>query len=277
MVYAHSRKIAEFYSMKLAERVGALGILDKDGLRRDAEMIRAEGKGLEMAERLAQCIEKAVAFHHAGLMYSHRRIVEESFSSRRLKVVCATPTLAAGINLPARMVIIPEVKKSVKEMSVMEYKQLAGRAGRPGYDNEGYAVIIASNKRRLNAYTKKYLMGRLEPVKSQLTGRKLTWAILASASAGIVEDEEDLEDFMRSTLLNIQGGYTRVDVYDALASLRRIGLIKQDSLELTRLGRGVAELCVDPLTAIIAKRLATMVIDDVALIAISCCPDLSPI
>lgn len=278
MVYAHSRKVAESYAARAAERVGALGVLDRDGLRRDAEMIRAEGRGLEMAQRLAQCVERGVAFHHAGLMYPHRRIVEESFLARRLKVICATPTLAAGVNLPARMVIIPEVKKSVRDMSVMEYKQLAGRAGRPGYDNEGYSVIIASNKRRLNAYIKRYLMAEPEPIKSQLMGRKLSWAILASTAAGIVSSEDELHEFFKSTLLHIQNGYDWSEVQGALDFLRRIGLLKQDALELTRLGRRVAELCVDPLTAVIAKRLAVSAIDeDVALVAIACCPDLSPI
>jgi len=278
MVYSHARKAAESCAARLAERVGALGALDRDGLRRDAEVIRAEGRGLEMAERLAHCVERGVAFHHAGLSHSHRRVVEESFLARRLKVICATPTLAAGVNLPARMVIIPEVKKSVRDMSVMEYKQLAGRAGRPGYDREGYSVIMASSKRKLNILIKKYLMAEPEPIRSQLVGRKLSWAILASSAAGIVGDEDELHGFFKSTLLHIQKGYDWGEVQGALDFLRRIGLLKQDSLELTRLGKRVAELCVDPLTAVIAKRLAASALDeDVALVAVGCCPDLSPI
>ncbi|MCL7386143.1 MAG: DEAD/DEAH box helicase, partial [Thaumarchaeota archaeon] len=111
MIYAHSRRTSESYAQKMAEIVGALAI-DREGLRRDAEMIRAEGRGLEMAENLASCVERGVAFHHAGLTYQFRKIVEEGFLQRRLKVICATPTLAAGVNIPARMVIIPEAKKS---------------------------------------------------------------------------------------------------------------------------------------------------------------------
>ena len=277
MIYAHSRRVSESYAQRVAERVGALGVLDRDGLRRDAEMIRAEGRGLEMAEQLAQCIERGVAFHHAGLLYHHRRIVEESFLARRLKVVCATPTLAAGVNLPARMVIIPEVKKSVRDLSVMEYKQLAGRAGRPGYDSEGYAVIIASSKRKLTSLVRKYLMGEPEPVTSNLS-KKLSWAILASTSSGLVGDIEELEEFMKSTLLSVQGAYDYKNIEEEVSFLRRIGLLK-NGLELTRLGRRVAELCVDPLTAVIAKRLSAQqkIDEDLAVTALACCPDIQPI
>jgi len=280
MVYAHSRRASEDYARRLAERVGALGSLDREGLRRDAEMIRAEGRGLDVAERLAQCIERGVAFHHAGLTHPHRRVVEEGFLSRRIKVICATPTLASGVNLPARMVIIPEVKKSAREMSVMEYKQLAGRAGRPGYDEEGYAVIIASSKRRVSIYARKFLMGEPEPIRSNLS-KRLSWAILASTSSGLVEDERSLYDFLASTLLHVQDGCDPDSIRGEIEYLRRMGLLKPGSLELTRLGKRVAELCVDPLTALIAKKLAhlppSQLDEDVALVAVSASPDLSPI
>jgi helicase len=277
MIYAHSRRTSESYAQKMAEIVGALAI-DREGLRRDAEMIRAEGRGLEMAENLASCVERGVAFHHAGLTYQFRKIVEEGFLQRRLKVICATPTLAAGVNIPARMVIIPEAKKSVRDMSVMEYKQLAGRAGRPGFDRVGYSVIIATSKRRLTTYVRRYLSGEPEPIKSNLL-RRVSWAILASMSSGLVESEADLEDFMASTLLKIQGLYDPELVHQELDFLRRIGIIEPDSLTLTRLGRRVAELCVDPITAIIAKRVSFIraLDEDIALIAVSASPDISPI
>jgi len=277
MIYAHSRRTSESYAQKMAEIVGALAI-DREGLRRDAEMIRAEGRGLEMAENLASCVERGVAFHHAGLTYQFRKIVEEGFLQRRLKVICATPTLAAGVNIPARMVIIPEAKKSVRDMSVMEYKQLAGRAGRPGFDRVGYSVIIATSKRRLTTYVRRYLSGEPEPIKSNLL-RRVSWAILASMSSGLVEGEADLEDFMASTLLKIQGLYDPGLVHQELDFLRRIGIIEPDSLTLTRLGRRIAELCVDPITAIIAKRVSFIraLDEDIALIAVSASPDISPI
>jgi helicase len=277
MIYAHSRRTSESYAQKMAGMVGALAI-DREGLRRDAEMIRAEGRGLEMAENLASCVERGVAFHHAGLTYQFRKIVEEGFLQRRLKVICATPTLAAGVNIPARMVIIPEAKKSVRDMSVMEYKQLAGRAGRPGFDRVGYSVIVATSKRRLTTYVRRYLSGEPEPIKSNLL-RRVSWAILASMSSGLVEGEADLEDFMASTLLRIQGLYDPGLVHQELGFLRRIGIIEPDSLTLTRLGRRVAELCVDPITAIIAKRVSFIraLDEDIALIAVSASPDISPI
>jgi len=176
------------------------------------------------------------------------------------------------------MVIIPEVKKSVRDMSVMEYKQLAGRAGRPGFDTVGYSVIIASSKRKLTAIVRRYLSGSPEPIKSNLL-RRVSWAILASMSSGIVGDERDLEEFMSSTLLKVQGMYEPGLVYREIDFLRRIGLIDPSSLELTRLGKRVAELCVDPITAVIAKRVSSSKVldEDLALIAVSASPDISPV
>ena len=278
MVFASSRRRAESYAVKISRSVGELSVLDRDGLRSDAEHIRAEGRGLEMAELLASCVERGVAFHHAGLTHAHRRIVERSFHERRLKVICATPTLAAGVNIPARMVLIPDARKSRRPLSVMEYKQLVGRAGRPGLDPYGVSVLIAGSKRRLNHYVKKYLRSEPEPVTSALGGRK-PWAVLAAASSGIARDLRSLEEFLSSTLYHIQ--YGSIDVLGEVRWLNILGLMRLDGdrIKLTRLGRRVAELCIEPTTVVIAKNLARapLIDENTALLAVSASEDVPPI
>lgn len=91
------------------------------------------------------CLERGVAAHHAGLLPAFKEIVETLFQQRLLKVVFATETLALGINMPARTVVLERMEKFNGEARVAitsgEYTQLTGRAGRRGIDVEGHAVV----------------------------------------------------------------------------------------------------------------------------------------
>ncbi len=91
-------------------------------------------------------MEAGVAAHHAGLVPPMKEAVEEGFSSGLLKVVFATETLALGINMPARSVVIEKLSKFTGEhhefLTPGEYTQLAGRAGRRGIDEVGYVVVL---------------------------------------------------------------------------------------------------------------------------------------
>ncbi len=91
-------------------------------------------------------MEAGVAAHHAGLVPPMKEAVEEGFSSGLLKVVFATETLALGINMPARSVVIEKLSKFTGEhhefLTPGEYTQLAGRAGRRGIDDVGYVVVL---------------------------------------------------------------------------------------------------------------------------------------
>ena len=103
-----------------------------------------------MAEKLSYCVKYGVAFHHAGLSSNHRKTLEASFRAGVIKVIVCTPTLAAGLNLPARRVVVRDYKRydtnyGMLNIPVLEYKQMAGRAGRPGLDPYGEAVLIAKS------------------------------------------------------------------------------------------------------------------------------------
>ncbi|MFW9915677.1 MAG: DEAD/DEAH box helicase [Candidatus Thorarchaeota archaeon] len=99
---------------------------------------------------LQDMMATGVAFHHAGLSKDDRNTVEEAFRDGAVKVLCATTTIAWGVNLPARIVIVrdttfydSQAEGGWKLMSASDLKQMIGRAGRPGYDNVGYAFVIA--------------------------------------------------------------------------------------------------------------------------------------
>lgn len=90
-------------------------------------------------------LERGVASHHAGLLPAFKEVVEELFRRKLVKVVFATETLALGINMPARTVVLEKMEKFNGEARVAitsgEYTQLTGRAGRRGIDVEGHAVV----------------------------------------------------------------------------------------------------------------------------------------
>lgn len=90
-------------------------------------------------------LQRGVAAHHAGLLPAFKEVVEELFQKKLLRVVFATETLALGINMPARTVVLEKLEKFNGEARVPitpgEYTQLTGRAGRRGIDTEGHSVI----------------------------------------------------------------------------------------------------------------------------------------
>lgn len=97
--------------------------------------------------KLKQILQRGVGVHHAGVLPKYRRAVEELFQQKLLSVCVCTETLAAGINLPARSVVVPELlkgppdKKKLIEPSAAH--QMFGRAGRPQYDTQGYVFALA--------------------------------------------------------------------------------------------------------------------------------------
>lgn len=103
----------------------------------------SEGAG----PKLKQLLIRGVGVHHAGLLPKYRRIVEELFERKLLSVAVCTETLSAGINLPARSVVLPTlVKGPPGKMRLLEPSaahQMFGRAGRPQYDTRGYVFVLA--------------------------------------------------------------------------------------------------------------------------------------
>jgi len=97
--------------------------------------------------KLKQLLMRGVGVHHAGVLPKYRRIVEELFQRKLLSVATCTETLSAGINLPARSVVVPSIMKGPpdkkKLLDPSSAHQIFGRAGRPQYDKEGHVFVLA--------------------------------------------------------------------------------------------------------------------------------------
>lgn len=113
-----------------------------------------------------------VAPHHAGLLPPLKLLIEILFQRNLLKVVFATETLAAGINMPARTVVITSLSKRTDEghrlLTVSEFAQMTGRAGRRGMDTVGYGVVLASHRYSIHDVVALF-KGEAEPLRSRFT------------------------------------------------------------------------------------------------------------
>ncbi len=223
-----------------------------------ADRIRLEVEG-EFGERLAKLVERKVAFHHAGLTNEARMIIEDGFRAGVIKLIASTPTLAAGVNLPAKTVVIEKFTRYNRELgisepiSVSEYKQMAGRAGRPGLDKVGISVLIA--KDNAEEVFEKYVKGSPEPVRSSLDSPKaLRKAVLGLITRRIVRSEEELEYFVSKTLFGItRGTEEAMDASkEVLKFLINMGAVAP-SMAPTRLGSLISKLYVDPYGAKVVR------------------------
>ena len=97
--------------------------------------------------KLKQLLMRGVGVHHAGVLPKYRRVVEELFQRKLLSVTTCTETLSAGINLPARSVVVPSIMKGppgkMKLLDPSTAHQIFGRAGRPQFDKEGHVFVLA--------------------------------------------------------------------------------------------------------------------------------------
>jgi helicase len=232
---------------------------EKNQLDKISQQILEGNEHTDLVKSLATLIKKGVAFHHAGLNQKCREIIESEFRNGKIKLLASTPTLAAGVNLPARRVIISSINRydakfgANKPISVLEYKQLCGRAGRPQYDKFGEAIIVGnSNSDELLDY---YVNGTPEPILSKLTDdRALRMHVLSlvSTSPGIKKDE--ITDFFVETLAGsqIRKPTIKFKIQITLDYLELEDMIKEKGYRFvaTEFGKKTSMLYIDPLTAV---------------------------
>ncbi len=265
LVFVNSRRSAQASSLVLSKTVGPLvSPEEKRTLATLAKsVLSGPGESTKICRKLANVIVTGVAFHHAGLRPHQRKIIEENFKKNIIKIICSTPTLAAGVNLPARRVIVRDSKRfesglGATYIPTSEYKQCAGRAGRPGYDKFGEAVIIAKTSAEANMFFDRYLDSAPEPVISKLNNETaLRMHILAALSAGHVHDVNEMFEFISHTFLAHQKRTTNLielisDIFDFLT---REGLIEKNGFRYfaTAFGQCVSRLYIDPITGIILR------------------------
>ncbi len=262
LVFVNTRRSTE----GLAKNLGAymksrLSEKQREHLTKVAEAIaREQDEPTSMAARLAKCVEGGVAFHNAGLTNAQRTLVEKEFKHKHILCIAATPTLAAGINLPARRVIVRDLNRfdinmGLSPIPVLEIKQMAGRAGRPKYDKYGEAILFAKDIDDVDELMDEYFRSEPEAIESKLGSEPaLRMHVLASVATGHVHTEEDLFAFFNRTFFAFTGDVATIhgkirEVLDFLAKEEFI--TRQDGfLKPTFFGKRTSDLYIDPLSAV---------------------------
>lgn len=277
IVFVSTRRSAEATAERIGKKIEFS--LTKDEKKHLAalgkEIKNSVSQTTRQCHRLANTIEKGVAFHHAGLVAKQRKLIEDAFKSGLIKIVTATPTLALGVNLPAYRVVIRDTRRyggyGSSFIPVMEVRQMFGRAGRPKYDKEGEAIILAKSEIEAEEAKDRYIFSELEPLYSKLSIESvLRMHTLALISSGI-ESRGALKKFFDNTFFAHQYGdaeevmdivekilkqLTEWDFIQAKESnfisnefVPAFNLGKDAEIKATRLGKRVAQLYIDPMSA----------------------------
>jgi len=262
LLFVSTRRRAVSLATKAAEVTqGFLSEAEKRALSEAARRILASAEETSIGRLLAEVVARGAAFHHAGLEGEHRRIVEEYYRARAIKVLAATPTLAAGVNLPARRVVIADTSRydvesgGNAEISVLEYRQMSGRAGRPQYDEYGETVIIPASMQPGLELLEHYSKEPPEPIRSRLSDESaMRIHTLATVATSAGFSELDLRSLFSKTLLRMQVGESRVTrlIESALGYLLAEKLIESRGklFYATDFGKRVSILYIDPVTGV---------------------------
>jgi helicase len=235
----------------------------KGALEKEAHKILEAGERTQIGDELAELVRCGVAYHHAGLSGAHRTIIEQAFKDRKIKVLTATPTLAWGVNLPARTVIIQDYRRFEAGLGnypipVLDYKQMAGRAGRPKYDKFGESVLIAKTADEADYLMESYVLAKPERIWSRLAVEKIIRThVLSTIASGYAHTEEGIYAFFRKTFYAYQ--YDVKAIQNVIAKILRflhdeemICVVGNDIIA-TKLGKRISELYIDPLSGIILR------------------------
>ena len=262
LVFVSTRRSTEALAKALGQQVkDKLNEKQRDQLAKIADSLAAaQEEPTSMGARLAKSIGNGVAFHNAGLTNAQRAIVEKEFKRGRIAAIVATPTLANGINLPARRVIIRDLNRfdvnfGLSPIPVLEIKQMCGRAGRPKYDKYGEAILFAKDIDEIDEVIEQYFLSEPEAIESKLGSEPaLRMHVLASVATGHVNTEDDLFAFFNRTFFAFTG-----DIYQIHGKIREVldFLAKEDFitrkdgfLKATFFGKRTSDLYIDPLSAV---------------------------
>ena len=268
LVFVNTKRGAESQAEKIAKKTT---LKDSKHTQLAEEALNVLSKPTKQCQRLALCLRGGTAFHHAGLPMKQRELVEEGFRKGSIKVICCTPTLAFGLNLPAFRTIVRDLNRygprGMEPIPVIEYQQMIGRSGRPDFhDDYGEAIALASSESHKQEIYETYVTGEPEAILSKLAAEPaLRTYTLTLIAAHNIRDKKDLYGFFAKTLFAHQ--YQDLEkmnqiIDKVLKQLQDWKFIQMKSndfqsadefenepLRATAIGKRVAELYLDPYTA----------------------------
>ncbi len=246
LVFVASRQDAKQAAKKARDELAERDV--PIGARGDYELHTAASELDD--ETLAQSIPDGVAFHHAGLSSSDRERVEHWFRNGDIDLLFSTTTLAWGVNLPARCVVIRDTNyhdplEGDIDINPLDVVQMLGRAGRPGYDDVGYGYVVCD---RAEADKYRRLLREGTAIESRLAdgdGAELAAHLNAEIALGTIDGIDDVMSWLETTFYYVRARADasqrlRERVRETLTDLRQREFVTADDelgLAATKLGR----------------------------------------
>lgn len=268
LIFVNTKKSAEKTAEEIAKK---LKTQDESLNELSEKALHAIAQPTRQCKRLAECLKKGIAFHHAGLHHKQKELIEEKFREGAIKIICSTPTLAYGLDLPAFRSILKDLKRyghnGYQYIPVLEFLQMAGRAGRPKFDKFGEAICIASSEPEKDKIYEKFILGEPEEIFSKLAVEPvLRTYLLSLIASNLVKTKIQIMEFFEKTFWAFQ--FKDMEKLEAIIS-KMLGLLEEwkfikcsakedfkpaneidnESYDATLIGKRVAELYIDPLTA----------------------------
>ena len=219
-------------------------IISSRGYRGQTIVFTSSRKRCEHLARLLSSHNMSVRAYHAGLSNQRRHEVQRQFEQGQLMCVITTAALAAGVDFPASCVVFDTLAMGIKELSVGEFNQMLGRAGRPDYHDEGSVYLLVDPARRLAQYTEDELAmlllhGKVEPLEVEYSDEASLEEVLASC--GCARTLPALEKLCSNMLALPSVEY-------CVRKLSQLGLLqlKGEQVRLTPLGRVAATSFLPP-------------------------------
>ncbi|MDD3178524.1 MAG: DEAD/DEAH box helicase [Candidatus ainarchaeum sp.] len=258
IIFCNSRKNTMSFCKKYAKT--SLEFIDSEKLNKIALNL---GQILEQPTKqcieLSNAVKNGLAFHHAGLVHLQREIIEEEFKKKNIKIIFATPTLAAGINLPAYRVIINNIYRfnegKMTPIKVNEFMQMAGRAGRPKYDKSGQAIAVSLKENDVSKIYETYINGKPEDIESQLSKFIiLRMHLLTMILINQLKNFKEIIEYISYTFYYHTFGDTykiEKNIIEILKEFIEDGFLEsiEEEIKITELGKKVCYLYIDPYSA----------------------------
>lgn len=282
LVFVSTRRFTESLANYLAGKIKRdLPAEKKKTFKKVAEKIldvprRRGSLPTEVCLKLAECVENGMAFHHAGLFDRQKEIIEEEFRAGNLLMITATPSLMYGVNLPSKNVVIRDYTRWTSQgpqpIPVFDYLQMSGRAGRPGYDKEGFSYLIAKTLSEAEQLHYQYVDGEIEATNSKLLENRdaVYRQIISQVASGMARNLDDLMEFFQGTFSGFQMSHSeysslfasdtiQFQVKEALDFLIEHGMIQAvpDGLRATAFGMLIAKSNYAVQTAVRLKEFAS--------------------
>ncbi|KRZ48876.1 Helicase POLQ-like [Trichinella nativa] len=205
LVFCPTKKSAENVCIMLSQTLPSELTDHKSKEKRKLLEDMLEECGRKLCSIQKRCIPYGLAYHHSGLTTDERRLIQDAFLEGTLCVLCCTSTLAAGVNLPAKRVILRSLTIGNRPIMKQEYTQMTGRAGRAGLDDSGESVIVI--QRNQKDQLEELLTNVTEQCRSSLmdnNGRGLKNLLLSIIGLEMICSKADLIAFFKKTLFYIQ-------------------------------------------------------------------------